>query len=95
VPESLEPLRGFQAEVARPADSSSNGSRIRAWESVIESTQKTWRERRSAAWLTPPPDLHLNDRRQGLECRRKTVRAGGRRRTDVGALLPMDSSPTI
>jgi hypothetical protein len=96
VPESVQPLRSFQGEVAQQADPSSNGSsRIRAWESVIESAQKSWRERRGAISVTPPQDLHLNERRQGLVCRRKAVRAGGRRRTDVGALLPTGSSAAM
>jgi hypothetical protein len=95
VPESVQPLRSFQGEVARQADPSSNGSRIRAWESVIESAQKSWRDRRGTMAVTPSPDLHLNERRQGLVCRRKAVRAGGRRRTDVGALLPTGSSAAM
>jgi FlaA1/EpsC-like NDP-sugar epimerase len=95
VPESVQPLRSFQVELGQPAEPSSNASRMRAWESVIESAQKSWRERRGTTSVTPPLDLHLNERRQGLVCRRKTVRAGGRRQSDVGALLPTGSSPTM
>ena len=34
----------------------------------------------------------VEERRQGLICRRKEVRAGGRRRSDAGALLATGSS---
>jgi hypothetical protein len=38
-----------------------------------------------------PPDLRVSDRRQGVTCRRKVVRVGGRRRTDMGMLLATGS----
>jgi hypothetical protein len=70
-------------------------SSVGAWEALIDSTRQSWRERRRAARVTPPPDLHLDDRRQGIVCRRKAARAGGRRRTDIGALLPSGSSAAL
>jgi hypothetical protein len=39
-----------------------------------------------------PPDLRVIERRQGVACRRKTVRVGGRRRADMGMLLVTGSS---
>jgi hypothetical protein len=68
----------------------------RAWESVIEPEPTVWRERRrTPAHHAAVPDLRLIDRRQGVVCRRKDARVGGRRRTDVGAFLATGSSPGL
>jgi hypothetical protein len=58
----------------------------------LSTNQPLWRERRrdGARWV-PPADPHTGERREGRECRRKDARAGGRRRTDVGVLLPPGS----
>jgi hypothetical protein len=58
------------------------------WDEVINPLETLWRERPRLAHRTPEvPDLRLIDRRGGVVCRRKAARVGGRRRTDVGALL--------
>jgi FlaA1/EpsC-like NDP-sugar epimerase len=90
VPECVPPLQGFQAT---PATQSSGGD-APEWEAVIEAPT---RRERSRPFLRRPsvPDLRLIDRRQGPVCRRKAPRVGGRRRTDVGALLATGSSPTL
>lgn len=94
VPECVPPLQGFQAKsfVLSP----SHTSDAQSWEAVVGSGSAIWREQRRGMVRQPPPaDLRLVDRRQGVVCRRKTARVGGRRRTDVGALLPTGSSPAL
>jgi FlaA1/EpsC-like NDP-sugar epimerase len=95
VPECVSPLREHQAKPAsRPAPLSS--SRLSGpWHAVMDASHTSWRERRGSGRLAPPVDLHVEERRQGVVCRRKDARAGGRRQTDVGLLLPTGSSPTI
>jgi len=67
----------------------------RSWGSLLDPLELPWRERRrTTARLAEPPDLHPNDRRNGVSCRRKTPRIGGRRRTDAGALLATGTGPT-
>ena len=94
VPESVAPLREFLAAPTALGAPRTNGHRISGWETLIDTTHVSWRERRTAR-LTPPPDLHLEERRQGAMCRRKAARAGGRRRTDMAILLPTGSSPGL
>jgi hypothetical protein len=89
VPECVPPLQQFQATGAVI----SKGQTADAWGAVVDQGEMTWRERRRAApRTTEPPDLKLIDRRDGVDCRRKTPRIGGRRRTDVGALLATGTS---
>jgi FlaA1/EpsC-like NDP-sugar epimerase len=94
VPECVPPLQSFQATSSMVAPS--NGSVGGAWDDALEPTLATWRERRRGPVRSlAVPDLRLIDRREGVVCRRKTPRVGGRRRTDVGALLATGSSPTL
>jgi hypothetical protein len=84
VPECVAPLQQFQSSsISTPSKPAGD-----IWNAVIESQETLWRERRRTA-LRPvePAELRLIDRREGMTCRRKTPRVGGRRRTDVGAFL--------
>jgi FlaA1/EpsC-like NDP-sugar epimerase len=92
VPECVPPLRSSQPHPETLTELPSNGNGAGSWGAWMDSSQLSWRERRRPR-LTPAPALLVEERRQGLECRRKAVRAGGRRRTDVGVLLPVGSSP--
>jgi FlaA1/EpsC-like NDP-sugar epimerase len=95
VPECVSPLREHQAEpVSRPQPVSS-GRVSGAWHAVMDSSHTSWRDRRGSGRLVPPRDLHVEERRQGVVCRRKEARAGGLRRTDVGILLPTGSSSSM
>ena len=90
VPECVAPLRKSSIErVSIPVRNA------QSWDAVVHPLELSWRERRRAALRVPePPDLSLNDRRNGSACRRKTPRMGGRRRTDVGTPLATVTSPT-
>jgi FlaA1/EpsC-like NDP-sugar epimerase len=91
VPECVPPLRDYQN--APPAIPLSTAHAMEAWGGLADPSEIQWRERRRVpARPTSPPDLKLIDRRSGIACRRKTPRMGGRRRTDVGALLATGSS---
>jgi FlaA1/EpsC-like NDP-sugar epimerase len=91
VPECVSPLQGFGLVPAHA--SPSNDHAVEAWGPVVDSGEMIWWERRRATPRPPgPPDLRLIDRREGVVCRRKTARIGGRRRTDVGALLATGST---
>jgi FlaA1/EpsC-like NDP-sugar epimerase len=93
VPECVAPLAQHGSNSDSKVEPLSNGRESGAWQSVLTSSQSAWRERRRAGVrLMPPADLRLDERRQGVECRRKDARAGGRRRTDVGILLPTAST---
>ena len=93
VPESVAPLAGHRAEPTASPETMSTRRAARAWQTVLSSNQPSGRERRRpGARLIPPAEVRTDDRRQGSPCRRKDARAGGRRRTDVGILLPADSS---
>lgn len=93
VPECVSPLSEHRAEPASASQSLANGRASGAWRTVLDSSQPSWRDRRPAGpRLMPADDLHTDERRQGVGCRRKDARAGGRRRTDVGVLLPTGSS---
>jgi FlaA1/EpsC-like NDP-sugar epimerase len=92
-PECVEPL----AQHRSPAEARSEPHSYRrdpgAWQTVLNTRQPAWRERRrDEARPAAPAELHAGERREGLECRRKEARAGGRRRTDVGVLLPAGST---
>jgi FlaA1/EpsC-like NDP-sugar epimerase len=93
VPESVPPLQGFRPQSPAHPAMGSNGTG--GWQALIDSTQQQWRERRRPTRPVPPPDLRLEDRREGVVCRRKAERTGGRRRTDVGVLLPTGSTPGL
>jgi FlaA1/EpsC-like NDP-sugar epimerase len=84
VPECVSPLQQFHAPLTSVPDSLVS----ERWSAVVDPRETAWRERRRMT-LRPvePPDLQLIDRREGVVCRRKTTRVGGRRRTDVGVLL--------
>jgi FlaA1/EpsC-like NDP-sugar epimerase len=91
VPECVPPLQRFQAELPRIA--LSTGIAMDPRLSIIDPTDTSLRERRRVPLRLPdPPELRLIDRREGVTCRRKTPRVGGRRRTDVGALLATGTS---
>jgi len=92
-PECVEPLaRHRSVPDARP-EPRSHRRDSGAWQTVLNTRQPAWRERRrDEARPAAPADLHAGERREGLECRRKEARAGGRRRTDVGVLLPAGST---
>ncbi|MGH7508890.1 MAG: polysaccharide biosynthesis protein [Gemmatimonadales bacterium] len=94
VPDCVPPLRSCGAEPAPPAGLTSNGNGSRPWEGLVDASL-SWRERRRPARVTPPPDVHLDERRSGAVCRRKAARAGGRRRTDVEILLPAGAYPVM
>jgi hypothetical protein len=88
VPECVQPLREHHTPQVTPVPGDATG----AWAALVDSAE-VWRERRrSVPRLTEPPPLRLIDRREGEVCRRKTPRVGGRRRTDVGALLATGTS---
>jgi FlaA1/EpsC-like NDP-sugar epimerase len=95
VPECVSPLREHQANPPSRPEPLSGGRVSGPWHAVMDSSHTSWRERRGSGRLAPPVDLHVEERRQGLVCRRKEARAGGRRRTDMVVLLPTGSSPTI
>jgi hypothetical protein len=89
VPECVPPLQQFQS--ARGL--TPTGHVAEAWGAVMDSGEMSWRERRRAVPRgSEPPELRLIDRRDGVACRRKTPRIGGRRRSDVGALLATGTS---
>jgi FlaA1/EpsC-like NDP-sugar epimerase len=92
VPECVPPLQGFQR--TSPALMQSSGLPP-AWDPMIEPDSAAWRERRRGSPRFPAqPELRLIDRRDGVACRRKTPRVGGRRRTDVTELLATGSAST-
>ena len=96
VPECVSPLRDHQAVPAALPEPISNNRVSGAWHTVLDLSRTSWRDRRRAnGRLAPPVDLPVEERRQGMVCRRKEVRAGGRRRTDVGALLATGSSSAM
>ncbi len=96
VPECVSPLRAHQVERASLADPLSNGRVSGAWHGVMDLSQPSWRDRRRGNGRpTPPTELHVEERRHGVVCRRKEARAGGRRRTDVGVLLPTGSTSAM
>jgi len=96
VPECVAPLRDHQAGAASLALPLPNSRASGAWHPILDSAQSSWRERRRTnGRLNPPMELHVEERRDGVICRRKDARAGGRRRTDVAALLSSGSSSSI
>jgi FlaA1/EpsC-like NDP-sugar epimerase len=89
VPECVPPLQQFRA----PPVPLPSGQASEAWEAVVAPSEASWRERRRSTYRpAEPPELRLIDRREGVACRRKTPRVGGRRRTDVGVLLATGTS---
>ncbi|HEV8177763.1 MAG TPA: nucleoside-diphosphate sugar epimerase/dehydratase [Gemmatimonadales bacterium] len=96
VPECVAPLRDHQARPASLAEPLLNRCASGAWHPILDSGQSSWRDhRRTNGLINPPMELHVGERRDGAACRRKDARAGGRRRTDVGALLPTGSSAAM
>ncbi len=93
VPECVSPLRGHQAAPGSLAEAPSNGRASGAWHPILNPSQTSWRERRRTnGRVSLPLVVRSEERRLGVGCRRKDARAGGRRRTDAGALLPTGSS---
>jgi FlaA1/EpsC-like NDP-sugar epimerase len=92
VPECVPPLQGFQVV---SAVLHLNSGVTPGWDAMMDPGSVTWRERRRGSLRVPTqPELRLIDRREGVACRRSTPRIGGRRRTDVAALLATGSSST-
>jgi FlaA1/EpsC-like NDP-sugar epimerase len=91
VPEAVEPLTQKRTVSDVQREPQFTGRDSGAWQTILNTTKPAWRERRAGVRWLPPADLHTTERREGLECRRKDVRAGGRRRTDVGVLVPPGS----
>ena len=93
VPECVAPLRDHEVKRASLAEPLLNSRASGAWHPILDSGQSSWRDRRRTnGRLHPPMELHVEERRDGIICRRKDARVGGRRRTDVGALLSSGSS---
>ena len=94
VPECVPPLQDSRAALTvGPRAKAGNAGQ---WGDLLDPSHLSWRERRRGAQRHPlPPDLRAIDRRDGVACRRSTPRVGGRRRTDVGMLLPTGSSAAI
>jgi FlaA1/EpsC-like NDP-sugar epimerase len=95
VPEFVSPLAEpgvRQASISEPIAERSP----RAWRMVLGSSAPKGRDRREGTVrpLSKTDELPMEDRRQGLECRRKEARAGGRRQADVSYLPPAESSST-
>jgi FlaA1/EpsC-like NDP-sugar epimerase len=88
VPECVPPLQDAATYVLPRA----NGVGLGQWQEVFDDGPLTWRGRRRGHRHSTPPDLRIIDRREGLVCRRKTARVGGRRRSDIGTLLATGSS---
>jgi FlaA1/EpsC-like NDP-sugar epimerase len=94
VPECVPPLCESRAAVT--VGPRTSGGESSQWGELIDPTHVSWRERRRGVQRSPaPPDLRVIDRREGVACRRKTARVGGRRRTDVGALLATGSTAAV
>jgi FlaA1/EpsC-like NDP-sugar epimerase len=93
VPECVEPLAQHRSNAEVRPDPHPRSHDSGAWPALLNTNQPAWRERRRGGnrWV-PPADPHTGERREGQECRRKDPRAGGRRRTDLGALLPAGST---
>jgi FlaA1/EpsC-like NDP-sugar epimerase len=90
VPECVPPLQEFRLPpMATPPATTRE---IEDWQSAVETGPQIWRERRRGTPRPSAPELRLIDRREGAVCRRKTPRVGGRRRTDVAALLATGSA---
>ena len=92
VPECVEPLAQHRSASNVKPEPHFTRRDSGAWQTVLNPVQPAWRERRARVRWVPPAELHTVERRAGMECRRKEARAGGRRRTDLGVLLPMGSN---
>ena len=93
VPECVEPLAQHRSVADARSEPHPYGRDSGAWQTVLNTRQPAWRERRrDEALPAAPAELDAGERREGLECRRKEARAGGRRRTDVGVLLSAGST---
>ena len=91
VPECVPPLQQSRS----PRNTVSNRTGGAAWVALTDPAEMAWRDRRRAtSRMAEPSELRLTDRREGIVCRRKTPRMGGRRRSDAGALLAAGISPT-
>ena len=96
VPECVGPLADYRAKTTLKLEPPTVDRSSGAWQSVLEISPQLRRDRRHAGVrLMPPAEPHSNERREGAICRRKEARAGGRRRTDIGVLLPTGSSSTM
>jgi FlaA1/EpsC-like NDP-sugar epimerase len=101
----LQSVRDLIPECASPAEPAVRQASIsepiaerspRAWRMVLGSSAPKGRDRKEGTvrLLSKTDELPMEERRQGLECRRKEARAGGRRRADVSYLPPAESSTT-
>jgi hypothetical protein len=95
VPECVSPLAAHRAMTELTIEPLSTGRGSGAWQGVL-TLSSSWRERRRPdARFVAPLGQRAEERRQGASCRRKEARAGGRRRTDLEALLPTGSSVAL
>jgi FlaA1/EpsC-like NDP-sugar epimerase len=82
VPECVPPLHQFlSAPAAARVDTVGS-----TWPTLGSGETHRRERRRVASWVTEPSELRSTNRREGVACRRKTPRIGGRRRTDLGVL---------
>jgi FlaA1/EpsC-like NDP-sugar epimerase len=89
VPECVPPLQRVRSS-PNPSLSARKGG---TWEPLSDLAEPRRDRRRATPRMIEPPELRLAERRQGIDCRRKTPRIGGRRQTDVAADARMVSSP--
>jgi FlaA1/EpsC-like NDP-sugar epimerase len=93
VPECVVPLAENRSQAGTRLEPLPDRRSSGSWHAVLDSGKTSWRERRrTGVCLVPAAELHIDERRQGVECRRKEARAGGRRHTDVEVLLSAGSS---
>jgi FlaA1/EpsC-like NDP-sugar epimerase len=84
VPECISPLRQSQT----PPTTTMTRLPAELGGAVTDAAERRRREPSQLAHRpSEPVELRLIDRRNGVACRRKTPRHGGRRRTDIGALI--------
>ena len=96
VPRCMSPLSERREDPDSETEPPFNPRGAGAWQANLFMAEPSWRERRrSKVQFVPPADLHIAERRQGVECRRKDVRAGGRRRSDTAILLPAERASNI
>jgi FlaA1/EpsC-like NDP-sugar epimerase len=89
VPECVPPLQRVRSTPNLSINARNGGT----WQPLSDLAETRRDRRRVTPRMIEPPELRLGDRRNGIDCRRKTPRVGGRRQTDVAAVGPMVSSP--
>ena len=92
VPDCIAPLADHGRDRRPEVQSRLLPGRLEVWPLNVTAGEGSRRERRRAARFVPPAELHREERRQGVVCRRKEARAGGRRGTDTGVLLPQEGA---